>query len=133
MAKRNEILLYETADGETRLEVLVQDESVWLSQRDMALLFQKAVATINEHIRNVYREGELPRESTIRNFRIVQREGNRDVSLEVAHYNLDMIISVGYRVNSYRGTQFRIWATRQLREFIIKGFVMDDERLALSL
>ena len=133
MAKRNEILLYETADGETRLEVLVQDESVWLSQRDMALLFQKAVAAINEHIRNVYREGELPRESTIRNFRIVQREGNRDVSREVAHYNLDMIISVGYRVNSYRGTQFRIWATRQLREFIIKGFVIDDERLALSL
>ena len=130
MAMDNQILLYETADGETRLEVLYQDESVWLSQRDMAALFQKAINTINEHIQRIYAEGELQRKPTIRNFRIVQIEGGRRVSREIAHYNLDMIISVGYRVNSYRGTQFRIWATRQLREFIVKGFVMDDERLA---
>ncbi|MDE2819655.1 MAG: virulence RhuM family protein [Chloroflexota bacterium] len=130
MATDNQILLYETADGETRLEVLYQDESVWLSQRDMAELFHKASNTINEHIQRIYAEGELLRKPTIRNFRVVQNEGGRRVSRQIAHYNLDMIISVGYRVNSYRGTQFRIWATRQLREFIVKGFVMDDDRLA---
>ncbi|MCY4146811.1 MAG: virulence RhuM family protein [Chloroflexi bacterium] len=130
MAKDNQILLYETADGETRLEVQFQDESVWLSQRGMATLFQKAVNTINEHIQTIYAERELMQDSTIRKFRIVQSEGGRRVSREVTHYNLDMIISIGYRVNSYRGTQFRIWATRQLREFIVKGFVIDDDRLA---
>lgn len=130
MANENQILLYETENGETRLEVLYQDESVWLSQRDMAELFRRAVHTINEHIQNIYTENELDEYSTIRKFRIVQNEGGRRVSREIVHYNLDMIISVGYRVNSYRGTQFRIWATRQLREFIVKGFVMDDERLA---
>ena len=130
MENDNQILLYRTADGETRLEVLYQDESVWLSQRDMAELFHKALPTINEHIQSVYAEGELERDSTIRYFRRVQTEGKRKVSRQVMHYNLDMIISVGYRVNSYRGTQFRIWATRQLRELIIKGFVMDDDRLA---
>lgn len=130
MATENQILLYETADGETRLEVQYQDESVWLSQRDMAMLFQKAVPTIIEHIQNVYSEQELEQESTTRKFRVVQIEGGRAVSREVSHYNLDMIISVGYRVNSYRGTQFRIWATKQLRELIVKGFVMDDDRLA---
>ncbi|MDE2749524.1 MAG: virulence RhuM family protein [Chloroflexota bacterium] len=130
MATDNHILLYETADGETRLEVQYRDESVWLSQRDMSILFQKAIPTIIEHIRNVYAERELEQESTTRKFRVVQIEGGRRVSREVSHYNLDMIISVGYRVNSYRGTQFRIWATRQLREFIVKGFVMDDDRLA---
>lgn len=130
MAKDNQILLYETADGETRLEVLYEDESVWLSQRGMAELFQKTVPTIYVHIRNIYAEGELQRDSTIRKYQIVQNEGGREISREIEHYNLDMIISVGYRVNSYRGTQFRIWATRQLREFIVKGFVMDDDRLA---
>ena len=130
MANENQILLYETSDGETRLEVLYQDESVWLSQRDMGTLFQRAVNTINEHIQTIYAERELEQESTIRNFRIVQVEGGRRVSREIAHYNLDMIISVGYRVNSYRGTQFRIWATQRLRELIVKGFVMDDDRLA---
>ncbi len=130
MAGDNHILLYQTADGETRLEVLYQDESLWLSQREMAELFQRAAHTINEHIQNVYTEKELDQDSTIRKFRIVQNEGGRRVSREIAHYNLDMIISVGYRVNSYRGTQFRIWATRQLRELIVKGFVMDDDRLA---
>jgi len=130
MAKGNQILLYETADGETRLEVLYEDESVWLSQRAMATLFQKDVSSINRHINNIYSERELEQDSTIAFFAIVQNEGGRRVSREITHYNLDMIISVGYRVNSYRGTQFRIWATRQLREFIVKGFVMDDDRLA---
>ena len=130
MANENQILLYETTDGETRLEVLYQDESVWLSQRDMSALFQKDVSSINRHINNIYIERELEKDPTIAFFAIVQNEGGRRVSREIAHYNLDMIISVGYRVNSYRGTQFRIWATRQLREFIVKGFVMDDDRLA---
>lgn len=130
MAVDKHILLYQTADGETRLEVLYQDESLWLSQRDMAALFQKDVSSINRHIKNVYEERELKPDSTIAVFAIVQSEGVRSVSREISHYNLDMIISVGYRVNSYRGTHFRIWATRHLRELIIKGFVMDDDRLA---
>ena len=125
----NQLLLYQAEGGETRLEVLHQDETVWLTQRAMAQLFQKDVSTINEHIRNIYREGELERDSTIGNFPIVQIEGNRQISRDVAHYNLDMILSVGYRVNSKRGTQFRIWATHKLTEFIRKGFVMDDDRL----
>jgi len=95
----------------------------------MAELFQKDVRTINEHIQNIYKEGELSKDSTIRKFRIVQTEGRRQVSRKVDFYNLDMIISVGYRVNSIRGTQFRIWATQRLREYIIKGFALDDERL----
>ena len=130
MATDNQILLYETADGETRLEVLYQDESVWLSQRDMAELLQVTTRNISSHINNIYAEGELAVDPTRKYFFRVQNEGGRRVSREIAHYNLDMIISVGYRVNSYRGTQFRIWATRQLREFIVKGFVMDDDRLA---
>lgn len=130
MAAENQILLYQTEDGETRLEVLHQDETVWLSQRDMAQLFQVTVPTVNEHIRNIYATGELQQNSTIRKFRIVQREGKRNVSRDVVHYNLDMIISLGYRVNSYRGTQFRIWATQKLKEFVIKGFAVDDDRLA---
>jgi hypothetical protein len=130
MATENQILLYETSDGETRLEVLYQDESVWLSQRDMAELFQVTSQNITLHIGNIYETGELQPDPTSKYFLQVRREGSRKVSRNVMHYNLDMIISVGYRVNSYRGTQFRIWATRQLREFIVKGFVMDDDRLA---
>ncbi len=95
----------------------------------MAELFQVSVPTVNEHIRNVYKEGELRAEPTIRKFRIVQKEGSREVVREVDHFNLDVIISVGYRVKSHRGTQFRIWATQRLREYIIKGFTLDDERL----
>jgi len=96
----------------------------------MAELFQRNVPTINEHIKNVYEEGELEEGATIRKFRIVQTEGKRQVTREVDFYNLDVIISVGYRVKSHRGTQFRIWATQRLREYIVKGFVMDDQRLA---
>jgi hypothetical protein len=124
-----EILLYQTEDGQTRLEVRLQDETVWLSQKRMAELFQKDVRTINEHIKNIFAEGELRPESVIRNFRITADDGK---TYETQHYGLDVIISVGYRVKSHRGTQFRIWATQRLREYIIKGFAMDDDRLKRS-
>jgi hypothetical protein len=109
--------------------VRLENETVWLTQKQMAELFQKDVRTINEHIQNVFEEGELQRGATIREFRIVQLEGARSVEREVDFYNLDVIISVGYRVKSPRGTQFRIWATQRLREYIVKGFTLDDERL----
>jgi len=125
----SELLIYQTEDGRTRIQVRLEDETVWLTQKLMAELFQKDVRTISEHIRNIYEEGELPPEATIRKFRIVQTEGSRQVSREVDFYNLDVIISVGYRVKSHRGTQFRIWATQRLREYIVKGFTLDDERL----
>jgi hypothetical protein len=124
-----EFLLYQTDDGETRLQVRLVDETVWLSQRLMAELFEKTVPTINEHVRSIYEEGELQRGPTIRKFRIVQTEGDRAIEREVDFYNLDVIISIGYRVRSHRGTQFRQWATQRLREYLIKGFVLDDERL----
>lgn len=126
---QSEIVIYTTEDNQTRVEVKVQDETVWLSQKQMSELFQKSVPTINEHIKNIYDEGELTESATIRNFRIVQFEGGREVARDLTHYNLDIIISVGYRVKSHRGTQFRIWATQKLREYIIKGFVLDDHRL----
>lgn len=126
----NQILLYETEDGETRVEVLHQDETLWLSQRDMAELFKVTPQNIGIHIKNIYETGELHPDPTRKDYLRVQMEGRRKVSREIAHYNLDMIISVGYRVNSIRGTQFRIWATQKLREFIVKGFVLDDDRLA---
>ncbi|MGP8200481.1 MAG: virulence RhuM family protein [Limisphaerales bacterium] len=125
----SEIILYQTEDGRTRLEVKLENETVWLSQKQLAELFQKDVRTINDHIQNVFAEGELQRGATIRKYRIVQTEGARSVEREVDFYNLDVIISIGYRVKSQRGTQFRIWATQRLREYIAKGFVLDDERL----
>ena len=124
-----EILLYQTADGRTRLECRFQDETIWLTQALMAELYQKDVRTINEHLKNIYDEGELDSEATIRNCRIVRQEGNRQVAREIEHYSLDAILAVGYRVRSQRGTQFRRWATERLREYLLKGFVMDDERL----
>ncbi len=128
-ADGGEFLLYVTEDGRTRIDVRTDRETVWLTQKLMAELFQKDVRTINEHIRNSYEESELVPEATIRKFRIVQAEGSRTVKRELDHYNLDVIISVGYRVKSHRGTQFRIWATQRLREYIVKGFTLDDERL----
>lgn len=125
----SELLLYQAEDGQTRVQVRLEDETVWLSQKQMAELFQKDVRTISEHIQNIYEEGELLPGPTIRNFRIVGPEGGREVERDIAFYNLDVIISVGYRVRSQRGTQFRIWATQRLREFIVKGFTLDDERL----
>ena len=121
-----EFLLYQTADGQTRIDVRVEGETVWLSQRAMAELFQKDVRTISEHIRNIFAEGELQPDSVVRNFRIAAADGKL---YDTQHYNLDVIISVGYRVKSHRGTQFRIWATQRLREYIVKGFAMDDDRL----
>lgn len=125
----SELLLYQTEDGQTRVQVRLENETVWLSQKQLAELFQKDVRTVNEHIQNIYEEGELQSSATIRNFRIVQPEGGREVERDIAFYNLDVIISVGYRVRSHRGTQFRIWATQRLREFIVKGFTLDDQRL----
>jgi len=126
---KSEIILYQTENGQTKLEVKLENETVWLTQKQMAELFQKAKSTINEHIKNVYKEGELDEISTVRKFRTVQQEGKRNIEREIEFYNLDVIISVGYRVKSHRGTQFRIWATQRLKEFIIKGFMLDDERL----
>lgn len=125
----NDILLYATPDGVVRVDVIYEGETFWLSQKKMAELFGVDVRTINEHLQNIYRSGELDAGATIRKFRIVQTEGAREVTREIDFYNLDAIIAVGYRVNSQRATQFRIWATQTLKEFIIKGFVLDDERL----
>jgi len=124
-----QLLMYESADGITKIEVKMQDETVWLSIDQMAELFGRDKSTISRHIKNVFEEGELSQDSTVANFATVQLEGNREVERDISYYNLDMIISVGYRVNSLRGTQFRQWATQRLKEYIIKGFTMDDDRL----
>jgi hypothetical protein len=124
-----EILLYTAPEGKTHVEVYFEDETFWLSQKKMAELFGVDVRTINEHLKNIFKTNELEEKSTIRNFRIVQQEGTREVSREIDFYNLDAIIAVGYRVNSIEATRFRNWSTKTLREFIIKGFVLDDERL----
>jgi hypothetical protein len=130
MKNTSEMLLYRTEDGRTEIQVTLQDDTVWLSQSQMAELFQKSIPTINEHIKNAYDESELDEKSTIRKFRIVQAEKKRKVTRTIDFYNLDVIISIGYRVKSHRGTQFRIWATQRLKEYIVKGFVMADRRLA---
>jgi hypothetical protein len=126
---QGEIVLYQTEDGRTRVECRFANETLWLSQALLAELFQKDVRTINEHLQNIYEEGELDPGPTIRKFRIVRREGTREVAREIEHYNLDAILAVGYRVRSDRGTQFRRWATERLREYLVKGFTMDDQRL----
>ncbi len=128
----DKIIIYNTADGHTKIDVRLENDTVWLSQKQMAQLFDKDMRTISEHIKNIFNDGELDKDSTIRNFRIVQTEGNRAIERNIEHCNLDVIISVGYRVSSLRGTQFRIWATQKLREYIIKGFTMDDERLSVG-
>ncbi|MCX6325144.1 MAG: virulence RhuM family protein [Bacteroidia bacterium] len=125
----SDIIFYTSPEGNVSIEVIFNDETFWLSQKKMADLFSVDVRTVNEHLKNIYNTTELLREATIRKIRIVQKEGTRDVARDVDFYNLDAIIAVGYRVNSYQATQFRIWATKTLREFIIKGFVLDDERL----
>ena len=122
-------LLYNTPDGEVRIEVALEDETVWLTQKAMAELFGVVKSTISEHLSNIYETGELDKAATVRNFRTVQKEGERSVTRNLEYYNLDAIISVGYRVNSIQATHFRKWATKTLREFLIKGFVLDDERL----
>lgn len=122
-------LLYNTPNGEVRIEVALEDETVWLTQKAMAELFGVVKSTISEHLSNIYETGELDKAATVRNFRTVQKEGERSVTRNLEYYNLDAIISVGYRVNSIQATHFRKWATKTLREFLIKGFVLDDERL----
>ncbi len=126
---RGELILYETEDGRTRVECRFADETLWLSQALMAELFQVKVPTINEHLKSIFAEGEVDAGSTIRSFRIVRQEGERQVTRSIEHYNLDAILAVGYRVRSARGTQFRRWATERLREYLVKGFTLDDERL----
>ena len=126
---KGQILLYQTPDGESRIEVRLQGETVWLSLDQMAELFQRNKSTISRHIKNVFEEGELQPDTTVAFFATVQMEGKRKVERDIAYYNLDMIISVGYRVHSYRGVQFRMWATRVLKEYIVKGFVLNDDLL----
>ena len=126
---QSNFLLYTGNDGQVNIEVFLKDETVWLTQKAIGKLFGKSKATISEHLKKIYTEGELQMDSTVRNFRTVQTEGLRQVERDLEFYNLDAIISVGYRVNSYQATQFRIWATKTLKEYIIKGFVLDDERL----
>ncbi len=126
---RGEIILYQTEDGRSRVECRFEDENIWLSQVLIAELYQRDIRTVNEHLTNIYSEGELDQGSTIRKFRIVRLEGKREVSREIDHYNLEAILAVGYRVRSPRGTQFRRWATEHLHEFLLKGFAIDDERL----
>ena len=124
-----EFLIFTSQAGENSIEARYEDETIWLSQKLMATLFEVDVRTINEHLKNIYTQNEQTETATIRKFRIVQTEGNREINREVAFYNLDAIISVGYRVNSIRATQFRQWATKVLKDFAIKGFVLDKKRL----
>jgi hypothetical protein len=131
-AQEGELILYRTADDAVRVEVLYESETFWLDQGRIAELFGVEVPTISYHLKEIYASGELASEPTLRKILRVQREGSRDVRREISFYNLDAIISVGYRVNSAQATQFRIWATQTLREFIVKGFVLDDERLKLN-
>lgn len=129
LEQKSQIIIYQTEDGHTKIDVRLENETVWLSQKHMAELFQVTKSTISEHVSNIYQEKELTMDATVRNFRTVQTEGTRNVTREIEYYNLDMIISVGYRVKSHVATRFRQWATQHIREYIIKGFVMDDERL----
>ena len=126
---KGQFLLYQTPDGDSQIEVKLQNDTVWLSLDQMAELFQRNKSTISRHVKNVLEDGELQEEATIANFTTVQNEGTRKVERVIAYYNLDMIISVGYRVHSYRGVQFRIWATKVLKEYIVKGFAMNDDLL----
>lgn len=128
-APASELILYRTDDAQTRVQVRLEGGSVWLTQRQLSELFQVSVPTINEHLSGIFAEGELEAERTIRKIRIVQTEGERNVRRTVDHYHLDVILAVGYRVRSPRGTQFRQWATARLTEYLVKGFAIDDERL----
>ncbi len=129
MDDNNQIIIYQSEDGETRIDVKFTGDTVWLSQQQMADLYQSSRSNVVEHIKHIYEDGELDEESTCRNFRQVRQEGSRQVTREIPFYNLDMIISLGYRIRSVIATHFRRWATERLKEYIIKGFTMDDERL----
>lgn len=129
MDDNNQIIIYQGEDGQTRIDVKFTGDTVWLSQQQMAELYQTSRSNVVEHLQHIYDEGELEEAATCRNFRQVRQEGSRQVSREMPFYNLDMIISLGYRVRSIVATHFRRWATERLKEYIIKGFTMDDERL----
>lgn len=131
-ASKGEVLVYQAENGDLSVDVRLENETVWLTQKQMAVLFGRHVMTVNSHIANAFSERELDPERTIRNFLIVQKEGKREVERDIEHYNLDMIISVGYRVKSIQGTQFRQWATKTLREYLIKGYAINERRLADS-
>lgn len=133
VSNKSNFLFYTAPDGEVRVEVLCEDETVWLTQKRMAELFDVDVRTISEHLQNIFKTGELSQEGTLRKFRIVQMEGMREVEREIDFYNLDTIISVGYRVSSEKATTFRIWATRTLRGYIIKGYALNEDRLKNAL
>lgn len=130
--KEGEIIFYSTPEGVTRVEVVYQDETFWLTLNRLADLFATSKQDISYHFQNIFESKELMKEATVKEILTVQKEGMREISRKLEFYNLDAIIAVGYRVNSLRATQFRIWATQTLREFIIKGFVLDDERLKLN-
>ena len=123
------IQIYVAEDGQTQINVRFEQDTIWLSQTQMAKLFDKDVRTVSEHVDNIYKEGELTQsEATNRKFRIVRQEGNRQVGREIDHYNLDMVISVGYRVNSKKGIQFRMWATQRLKEYLVQGYTLNQQR-----
>lgn len=123
-----EILIYKNQEGNIKVDIRLEEETVWLTQEQIAMLFGKGRSTITEHIGNVYVEAELEPTATCRKFRQVRKEGNREVDIEIEYYSLDVVISIGYRVKSLQGTQFRIWATQRLKEYIIKGFALNDDR-----
>ena len=126
----SEIVIYQDANNQIELSVQLEGETVWLTQTQMVSLFESSKANISEHVSNILESGELEEEPTVRKFRTVRQEGNREVKRNLTHYNLDMIISVGYRVNSTRGIQFRKWATTKLRELLVEGYVLNEKRLA---
>ncbi len=129
MEESTNFIIYHNPNGEVKVDVFVEGETVWLTQKNMGELFGVVKSTISEHLSNIFETNELQKDTTVRNFRTVQQEGERQVNRDIEYYNLDAIISVGYRVNSSKATQFRIWATQTLKEYIIKGFVLDDNRL----
>lgn len=129
MTEENNIIIYQTQDGKTKIDVKIDNDSVWLNQAQIAELLQTTKQNVSLHIQNIFDEKELDEMATVKEYLTVQNEGNREVQRKIKHYNLDVIISVGYRVKSLRGTQFRIWATQILKEYMIKGFVMDDDCL----
>lgn len=128
-SSKGEILIYKTVDGETQLDVKLEEETVWLTQDQICVLFHKVKSTISYHIGTIYKEGELEKKSTVRKYRTVQIEGEREIVREIEYYNLDVIISVGYRVKSKRGTQFRIWANRILKDYLVNGYSLNEKRL----
>lgn len=129
MENKGDIVIYQSPDGHATIDVKLENDTVWLTQAQIVELFQSSKANISEHIKNIYKLGELTTEATIRKFRTVRKEGNRLINRNLEHYNLDMIISIGYRVNSKRGTQFRIWANQLLKDYLVKGYAVNEKRL----